>query len=103
MDIIKAGYYQTILSYEVTQNVMKSKKFVIQEAFSLGKPKEAFGLIEDLPLEDFLILVEHNVPMIFNFMVALDTSPKVSHHLLVYIYICCIIYEGIYVYLLIVI
>ena len=99
MDIIKAGYYQTILSYEVTQNVMKSKKFVIQEAFSLGKPKEAFGLIEDLPLEDFLILVEHNVPMIFNFMVALDTSPKVSHHLLVYIYIYMVYYMRVFTFI----
>ena len=73
--MIKARYYQTILSYEVTQHLMNSRKFVIQEAFNVGK---GTNLIKQLPFEGFLQLVESNVPMIFNFTVAVNTSAKVS-------------------------
>ena len=72
--MIKARYYQTILSYDVTQHIMNSRKFVIQEAFNVGK---GTNLIKQLPFEDFLQLVENNVPMIFNFTVAVNTSAKV--------------------------
>ena len=74
MDLIKSRYYQTILSYDVTQHLMNSRKFVIQEAFSKG----IFGdLINQLPLNDFLQLVEKNLPIVFNFNVAVNTSTKV--------------------------
>lgn len=74
VDMIKARYYQKILPYEVTQHLMNSRKYVIHEAFNVGKGTD---LIRKLPLEDFLLLVESNVPMIFNFAIAVNTIAKV--------------------------
>ena len=74
VDMIKARNYQTILSYEVTQHLMNSRKYVIHEAFNMGKGTD---LTKKLPLDDFLKLVEHNVPMIFNFTIAVNTIAKV--------------------------
>ena len=79
MELIKSRYYQTILSYEVTQHLMNARKFVFQEAFNTRKGRE---LIKELPLEDFLQLVENNVPMIFNFSIAVNTSSKVCIYML---------------------
>ena len=77
VDMIKARYYQTILPYEVTQHLMNSRKYVIHEAFNMGKGTD---LIRKLPFEDFLLLVENNVPMIFNFTIAVNTIAKVRIH-----------------------
>ena len=77
VDMIKARYYQTILSYEVTQHLMNSRKYVIHEAFNMGKGTD---LIRKLPFDDFLQLVENNVPMIFNFAIAVNTIAKVCFY-----------------------
>ena len=74
--MIKARYYQTILSYEVTQHLLNSRKFVAKEAFNTGEG--SYKLIKDLPFRDFLRLVEYNIPMIFNFAIAMNTNEKVS-------------------------
>ena len=74
--MIKARYHQTILSYEVTQHLMNSRKFVAKEAFNTGEA--SFQLIKDLPFRDFLLLVELNIPMVFNFAIAINTNEKVS-------------------------
>ena len=76
IEMIKARYYQTILSYEVTQHLLNSRKFVAKEAFNTGEG--SYKLIKDLPFRDFLHLVEYNIPMIFNFAIAINTNEKVS-------------------------
>ena len=80
IDMIKARYYQTILSYEVTQHLLNSRKFVAKEAFNTGEG--SYKLIKDLPFGDFLRLIEYNIPMIFNFAIAVNTDKKVSKKVL---------------------
>lgn len=75
IEMIKSRYYQTILPYEVTQHLMNSRKFVAKEAFNTGK--SSYELINSLPFQDFLQLVENNIPMVFNFAVAINTNEKV--------------------------
>ena len=76
MDMIKAQYYQTILPYEVIQQMSNSMKVIMKESFNRLKDED---FAKKLTLSDCYQLVENNVPLIASFSTSVRTSNKVPN------------------------